>query len=80
MKPMEALMTRPVRKYLYAVTVAVVALLAGLNLIDPGAVPLWLALAAAVLGIAAPMTAITHLTPSEHDYAVAEEIDIEGTP
>jgi ammonia channel protein AmtB len=77
---METLFTRPVRKYLYAITVAVVGLLAGLNLIDPAAVPLWLAVAAAILGIAAPMTAITHLSPSEHDYATADELDIEGTP
>ena len=73
-------MTRTVRKYLYGVTVAVVALLVGLEYIDAGAAPLWLAVAAAVLGIAAPLTAITHLTPNPQDYAQAEEIEAEGKP
>jgi peptidoglycan/LPS O-acetylase OafA/YrhL len=77
---METIMTRPVRKYLYAVTIAAIALLAGLNYIDPDQVPLWLGFAAAILGIAAPMTAITHLTPADHDYATVEEIEIEGQP
>lgn len=73
-------MTRRVRKYLYGVTIAAIAVLAGLEYIDPGQVPLWLALAAAALGVAAPMTAITHLTPETHDYAVIDEAEIEGQP
>ena len=48
---MERLMSRPVRKYLYAVTIAAVAVLVGYDVISGEAAPLWLALAAAVLGI-----------------------------
>lgn len=77
---MNAIMTRTVRKYLYGVTVAVMALLVGLEYVDAGQAPLWLAAAAAILGIAAPLTAITHLTPNPQDYAQAEEIEPEGKP
>lgn len=77
---MNTIFTRTVRKYLYGVTVAVVALLVGTEYIDAGSAPLWLAVAASILGIAAPLTAITHLTPSDHDYATADEIEPEGKP
>lgn len=77
---MNAIMTRTVRKYLYGVTVAVMALLVGFEYVDAGQAPLWLAAAAAILGIAAPLTAITHLTPNPQDYAQAEEIEPEGKP
>jgi hypothetical protein len=43
--------TNPVRRALYPVVVAAVALLVFYGRIDPGSVPLWLALAVAVLGI-----------------------------
>ena len=75
---MERLMSRPVRKYLYAVTIAVVAVLVAYDVIAGDAAPIWLALAAAVLGIVAPVTAITHMNPTEDDYTHNHEIDIEG--
>lgn len=75
---MEALLTRTVRKYLYGVTIALVALLVALNVIEPGVAPAWLGFAAAVLGVAAPLTAITHLSPDPADYATADEPDAEG--
>ena len=70
---MERLMTRQVRKYLYAVTIAVVTVLVGYDVIAGEAAPLWLALAAAVLGIMAPATAITHMTPAPSDIADSPE-------
>jgi hypothetical protein len=70
---MEALMTRQVRKYLYAVTIAVVAVLVAYDVISGDAAPLWLALAAAILGIVAPATAITHMTPAPSDIADSPE-------
>ena len=66
---MERLMTRDVRKYLYAVTIAAVAVLVAYDVISGEAAPLWLALGAAVLGIVAPATAITHMTPAPSDIA-----------
>lgn len=70
---MERLLTRTVRMYLYAVTIAVVAVLVGYDVIAGEAAPLWLALAAAVLGIVAPATAITHMTPAPSDIADSPE-------
>jgi Na+/melibiose symporter-like transporter len=70
---MEALMTRQVRKYLYAVTISVVAVLVAYDVISGDAAPLWLALAAAILGIVAPATAITHMTPVASDIADSPE-------
>lgn len=43
--------TNPVRRALYPVVAAVVALLVFYGRLDPGSVPLWLALAVAVLGV-----------------------------
>jgi len=70
---MERLMTRDVRKYLYAVTIAAVAVLVAYDVISGEAAPLWLALGAAVLGIVAPATAITHMTPAPSDIADSSE-------
>jgi hypothetical protein len=75
---MDALLTKPVRKYLYGVTIALVAVLVAMNVIHPDSAPVWLAFAAAVFGLAAPLTAITHMTPDPEEYATAEELDIEG--
>lgn len=75
---MERLMTRQVRKYLYGVTIALVAVLVAYDVISGEAAPLWLGLAAAVLGIVAPATALGHLNPTDDDYAHNREIDIEG--
>lgn len=66
---MERLMNRQVRKYLYGVTIALVAVLVAYDVISGEAAPLWLALAAAVFGILAPATAITHMTPQPSDIA-----------
>jgi hypothetical protein len=70
---MERLMSRPVRKYLYAVTIAAVAVLVAYDVISGEAAPLWLALGAAILGIVAPATAITHMTPAPSDIADSPE-------
>jgi hypothetical protein len=70
---MERLMTRQVRKYLYGVTIAAVTVLVAYDVISGEAAPLWLALAAAVLGIVAPATAITHMTPAPSDIADSPE-------
>jgi len=70
---MERLMTRSVRKYLYAVTIAAVAVLVAYDVISGEAAPLWLALAAAILGIIAPATAITHMSPAPSDIADSAE-------
>lgn len=60
---LDKFLTRKNRARLYAVTIAVIALLVGYGVLDDGQAPLWLALAAAVLGVAAPATALGHLTP-----------------
>ena len=70
---MERLMTRQVRKYLYGVTIAAVTVLVAYDVISGEAAPLWLALVAAVLGIVAPATAITHMTPAPSDIADSPE-------
>ena len=75
---MERLMSRPVRKYLYAVTIALVSVLVAYDVISGESAPLWLTLAAAVLGILAPATALGHMNPTEDDYTHNHEIDIEG--
>jgi len=46
-----------VRMYLYGVITAAVAVLVALKIIDPGLVPVWLALAGAVLAIGGTGTA-----------------------
>jgi hypothetical protein len=70
---MQRLMTRQVRKYLYGVTIAAVTVLVAYDVISGEAAPLWLALGAAVLGIVAPATAITHMTPAPSDIADSPE-------
>lgn len=62
---MKQFWTRRNRKALYTVTIAVLALLVANGLIDATQVPLWLALAAALLGIAAPAMALKNLPPKE---------------
>jgi hypothetical protein len=70
---MKRLMTRQVRKYLYGVTIAAVTVLVAYDVISGESAPLWLALGAAVLGIVAPATAITHMTPAASDIADSDE-------
>jgi hypothetical protein len=48
------------------------------DVISGESAPLWLGLAAAVLGILAPATALGHMNPTENDYTHNHEIDIEG--
>jgi hypothetical protein len=75
---LEALMTRQVRKYLYGVAMAAMALLVALDTIPGSQAPLWLAVVAAVLGLAAPATALANLTPAPSDIADSAELEIEG--
>lgn len=53
------------RTALYAVAAAAVALLAAYRVITAEQAPLWLALATALLGVVAPVTAIRHVTPDD---------------
>lgn len=75
---MDRLMTRQARKYLYTAAVAAMALLVAYDVISPQSAPLWLALVTAVLGLAAPVTALANLTPQPSDIADSQEIEIEG--
>ena len=52
-----------IRKWLYGVTVAVIAVLARYGVVSDDQVPLWMALAGAVLGIASPAMALGHMSP-----------------
>jgi hypothetical protein len=74
----DALMTRQVRKYLYGVAMAAMALLVAMDTIPGSQAPLWLAVVAAVLGLAAPATALANLTPAASDIADSAELEIEG--
>lgn len=74
---MEQWLTRKRRVYLYSVAAVIVPLLIAYDALSADLAPLWLALAAAVLGIAAPATALANLTPEDEDYATADEPDIE---
>lgn len=56
------------RKWLYGITIAVIAVLTGYDLITTDKAPLWLALAAAILGVVAPAVAIKHV-PNTDDPA-----------
>lgn len=67
---LERLLTRKNRARLYGITIAVIALLVGYGILDDGQAPLWLALAAAILGMAAPATALGHLTPDPEQDTV----------
>lgn len=46
-----ALLSPRNRQYLYSVTAAVIAVLVALKVVDPGLVPLWTNLVAALLGL-----------------------------
>ena len=67
---LEKILSPEGRKWLYGITIAVIAVLTGYDLITPDKAPLWLALAAALLGIVAPAVAIKHVPNSEEapDY------------
>jgi hypothetical protein len=70
-------LTRKRRVYLYSIAAVIVPLLIAYDALSADLAPLWLALAAAVLGIAAPATALANLTPEDDDYATADEPHIE---
>ena len=55
------------RKAIYGVAIAAIALVAGYGLIDPEKIPLWIGLVAALLGVAAPITALRNITPDGFD-------------
>lgn len=67
---MKQIMNRSTRKYLYGITLALMLALAAADVLDSELVPYWLTVAAAVLGIAAPATALGHLTPKDDDDGV----------
>ncbi len=75
---MDRLITREARKYLYTAAVAAMALLVAYDVISAESAPLWLALVTAVLGLAAPITALANLSPRPSDIADSAEIEIEG--
>lgn len=70
-------LTKKRRQWIYAVALMVVPILVAYDALEPDKAPLWLALAAAVLGVAAPATALANMTPDEGDYATADETEIE---
>lgn len=74
---MPTFLSRRHRLYLYSIAMMVVPLLVAYDALDANRAPLWLALAAALLGIAAPATAIANISPDPDDIANAVEPDIE---
>jgi hypothetical protein len=48
------------------------------DVLDAQAAPLWLALVAAVLGVAAPVAALMNMSPDASEYAGQPEFEIEG--
>ena len=71
-------LTKTRRAYLYRISVVVIPLLIAYDALDPNKAPLWLALVAAVLGVAAPVAALANLSPDPSEYVTVEEIEIEG--
>lgn len=55
------------RQWLYRVAAAVIPVAALYGLIEPETAPAWLAVAAALFGVAAPAMALTHMTPDSDD-------------
>jgi hypothetical protein len=65
------------RQWLYGLAMMTVPLLVAYDALEPDKAPIWLAFAAAFLGIAAPATALANISPDENDIATADEPDIE---
>ena len=59
------LLSREGRKWLYALAVAVVPLLVLYGAISQESAPLWLAVVAALLGVASPAMALKNLPPKD---------------
>ena len=72
---LEQIMSPTGRKWLYAITIAVIGVLTGYDVITDDKAPLWLALAAAILGVVAPAVAIKHVPAAEGepDYLAEPE-------
>lgn len=66
------------RKALYVAAAAIAAVLVAYDVITGEMAPLWLNLAAALLGIAAPVTAVRHITPLPDAVTSQPELEIEG--
>lgn len=60
------------RAWLYRIAIAAVALAAVYGVVDPDKTALWVSLIAAVLGIAAPATALRHITPDSDGSEIAD--------
>lgn len=69
-------MTARRRAWLYGLATVIVPLLIAYDALDAQRAPLWLALIAAFLGVAAPATALANITPDERDIATADEPEI----
>lgn len=59
------LTSRKGRQYLYSIAVVVIPVLVMYGVISQDSAPLWMAIVAAVLGVAAPAMALSHLTPED---------------
>ena len=75
---MQSLFTKRRRAYLYRISGVIVPVLIAYDALDPNKAPLWLALVAAVLGVAAPAAALANLSPDPSEYATVDEFEIEG--
>lgn len=60
---MNRYMTRRNRLWLYTITTAAIPLLVVYGVVSADTAPLWLTLAAAILGTASPLVALGHLSP-----------------
>ena len=69
-KWLDWLFSRAGRKWLYSVAVAAIPVIVLYGVIDPKDAPAWLALVAALLGVAAPAMALRNLPPKDDDDGV----------
>lgn len=75
---MSSFFTKKNRAYIYTLAGVIVPVMIAYNIIEPEQAPMWLAVVAAVLGLAAPVTALSHMTPDDKDLTTMFELDIEG--
>ena len=59
------------RAWLYRIAIAAVALAAVYGILDPEKSAIWVSLIAAILGVAAPATALRHITPDSDGTEIA---------